>query len=89
MSPKRPAAVRPALDRSRSLLTPDPADPADGQHQHDHERDAALWLYAWSHDALRPTGELLAARLTTRAVIRPGRRVGRISPRSRLRQTSP
>jgi hypothetical protein len=68
MSPKRPAAVRPALDRSRSLLTPDPAD-----GQHDHERDAALWLYAWSHDALRPTGELLAARLTTRAVIRPGR----------------
>ena len=83
MSAKRPGAKRPALGRRRSLSRRDATDPAGGQR--DDERDA-LWLYAWSHDALRPTGELLAARVTRRAVVRPGRRVARISPGSRCRQ---
>ena len=78
MSAKRPGAKRPALGRRRSLSRRDATDPAGGQR--DDERDDALWLYAWSHDALRPTGELLAARVTRRAVVRPGTRVARISP---------
>ena len=79
MSAKHPGAASPALDRGRSLSRSAATDPAD--RARDDERDA-VWLYAWSHDALRPTGELLAARLTSRAVIRPGSRVGRISPHS-------
>ena len=77
MSAKRPGAVRPALGRRRSLSPRDATDPAGGQR--DDER-AAVWLYAWSHAALRPTGELLAARVTSRAIVRPGRE----SPGSRL-----
>ncbi len=83
MSEKRPGAVRPALGRRRSLSPRDRTDPAGGQR--DDERDDAVWLYAWSHDALQPTGELLAARVTRRAVIRPGSRVARISPGGRRR----
>lgn len=83
MSAKRPGAVRPALGRRRSLSSRDRTDPAGAQR--DDEHDDAVWLYAWSHDALRPTGELLAARVTRRAVIRPGSRVARISPGSRRR----
>ncbi len=83
MSAKRPGAVRPALGRRRSLSRRAATDRAGSQR--DDERDAAVWLYAWSHDALRPTGELLATRLTSRAVIRPGIRVGRISPGSSRR----
>jgi hypothetical protein len=77
MSAKRPVAARPVLVYSRPVSRREATNPAGGQH--DDER-AARWLYAWSHDALRPTGELLAARLTSRAVVRPGRRVGRVSP---------
>jgi hypothetical protein len=68
MSAKRPVAARPVLVYSRPVPRRDATDPAGGQR--DDER-AALWLYAWSHDALRPTGELLAARLTSRAAPLP------------------
>jgi len=74
----RPIAIRPALDRRRSLSAPDATGPA--RDERDDER-AALWLYAWSYEALRPTGGLLAARLTTPAVLRPGKRVGHLSRR--------
>jgi hypothetical protein len=77
MTTDRPTAIRPAVDRRRSRSEPDATDPARGER----ERAAALWLYAWSYEALRPTGELLAARLATPAVLRPGKRVGRLSPR--------
>jgi hypothetical protein len=82
MSAKGPGK-RPALGRCRSLSRRNARDADAGQR--DNERDAALWLYAWSHDALHPTGDLLAARLTSPAVIRPGPRVTRISPHSRRR----
>ena len=85
MTTKRPTAIRP--DRRSSLSELDATDPPSGER--DHEQAAALWLYAWSYDALRPTGELLAARLTTPAVLRPGSRISRIPPRNRLRSTSP
>jgi hypothetical protein len=80
MTTKRPTPTTPALDR-RGRSAHDTTD-------REHEQAAAQWLYAWSYEALRPTGELLAARLTTTAVLRPGR-VGRVSPRTRRRQTSP
>ena len=76
MTTKRPIPTTPALDR-RGRSAHDTTDPARGER--DHERAAAQWLYAWSYEALRPTGELLAARLTTPAVLRPGT-VGRVSP---------
>jgi hypothetical protein len=82
MTPKRPIAVRPGLDRRRSLTRPDTSDPARGEQDDEH---AALWLYAWSHDALRPTGELLARRLTAPFLLRPGGTVARISRSSRHR----
>ncbi len=78
MSAKRPVAPRPTLVYSRPVSRRDANDGAGGER--DDERAAAVWLYAWSYDALRPTGELLAARVTSRAVVRPGRKVGRISP---------
>ena len=83
MTTKRPTPTTPALDRS-GRSAHDTTDPA----HREHERAAAQWLYAWSYEALRPTGELLAARLTTPAVLRPGT-VGRVSPRTRRRQSSP
>ena len=84
MTTKRPTAIRPARDRRPAPPVPDATDPARGEL--DDELAAAVWLHAWSHDALRPTGELLAARLSTPPVLRPGRRLGRISPRDRRRQ---
>ncbi len=84
MTTKRPIPTTPALDRCRGRSAHDTTDPADGER----ERAAAQWLYAWSYEALRPTGELLAARLTTPAILRPGT-IGRVSPRTRRRQTSP
>ena len=60
MRAKRPAA-RPVLVYSRPVSRRGVTDA--GSAQREDER-AALWLYAWSHDALRPTGEPLAARLT-------------------------
>jgi hypothetical protein len=88
MTPKRPAGIsHRGLDRRRSLTAPDATDLARGER--DHERADARWLYAWSYDALQPTGELLARRLTTPARLRPGRRPGVISPGSRRRQTPP
>ena len=86
MTTKRPIPTTPALDRRRRRSAHDTTDPT--RREREHERAAAQWLYAWSYEALRPTGELLAARLTTPAVLRPGR-VGRVSPRTRRRQTSP
>jgi hypothetical protein len=83
MTTKRPTAIRPALERRRSPSGPDATDPAGGER--DHEQAAALWLYEWSYEALRPTGELLAARLTAPPVLRPGRRIGRIAPHNRRR----
>ncbi len=86
MTTKRPIATRPALDRRRRRRAGhDTTDPARGER--DQEQADARWLYAWSYDALRPTGELLATRLTTPTVLRPGR-VGRVSPRTRRRRTS-
>ena len=83
MTTKRPTPTTPALDRHRRSAH-DTTDPA----HREREQAAAQWLYAWSYEALRPTGELLAARLTTPAVLRPGG-VGRVSPRTRRRQSSP
>ena len=80
MTTKRPTPTTPALDRRRGRSAHDTTE-------RDHEQAAAQWLYAWSYEALRPTGELLAARLTT-PVLRPGT-IGRVSPRTRRRQTSP
>ena len=77
MSAKRPPA-RPVLVYSRPVSRCAATDAAGAQRE---DERAALWLYAWSHDALRPTGEPLAARLTSRARVRPGGRVGRLSPR--------
>jgi hypothetical protein len=84
MTTKRPIATTPAPDRRRRRSGHDTTDPA--HRERDHEQADARWLYTWSYDALRPTGELLAARLTTPAVLRPGR-VGRVSPRARRRHT--
>ena len=84
MTPKRPIVLRPGLDRRRSLIRPDTSDPASGEQ--DDEHADALWLYAWSHDALRTTGELLARRLTAPFLLRPGSKVARISPSNRHRQ---
>ena len=86
MTTKHPIATTPAPDRRRRRSRHGTTDPARGER--DHEQADARWLYAWSYDALRPTGELLAARLTTPAALRPGR-VGRVSPRTRRRHTSP
>ena len=82
MTTKRPTPTTPALDRRHGRSAQDTTD------ERERERAAAQWLYAWSYEALRPTGELLAARLTTPAVLRPGT-IGRVSPRTRHRQTSP
>jgi hypothetical protein len=88
MTPKRPTGVSSSgLDRRRSLTAPGATDLARGAR--DHERADARWLYAWSYDALQPTGELLARRVTTPALLRPGRRLGVIAPGNRRRQTSP
>ena len=62
MTTKRPTKPRPALDRHRGRPRHETTDPT--RRERDHERAAARWLYAWSYDALRPTGELFAARLT-------------------------
>ena len=86
MTTKRPTPTTPALDRPRGQSAHDTTDPFLGEREQEHA--AARWLYAWSYEALRPTGELLAARLTTPAVLRPGT-IGRGSPHSRRRQTSP
>ncbi len=85
MTTRRPIAVRPAIDR-RHLCAVDTKDSA--RCEREIERDAALWLYAWSYDALRPTGEHLAARLTSPPVFRPGKRVGRIPRHSRRQRKS-
>jgi hypothetical protein len=75
MTPRRPTGVSSrGLDRRRSLTGPDATGVARGER--DHERADARWLYAWSYNALRPTGELLARRVTTPALLQPGRRLG-------------
>ena len=84
MTTKRPIQTTPAPERHRGRSAHQATDPARGEC--DQEQAAAAWLYAWSYDALRPTGGLLAARLSTPAVLRPGT-VSRVSPRTR-RQTS-
>jgi hypothetical protein len=81
MTTKRPIATTPAPDRRRRRSGHDTTDPAG---ERDDEQADARWLYAWSYNALRPTGERLAARLTTPAVLRPGK-VGR----ARRRHTFP
>jgi len=81
MTTKRPIAVRPALQRRRSL--PGPVAPGRACDERDQEQAAALWLYAWSYDALRPTGDLLVARLARPAGLLPGRKVSRGSRRGR------
>jgi len=85
MTTKRPIQTTPARDRHRGRSAHATTDPARGER--DQEQTAAAWLYAWSYDALRPTGGLLAARLSTPAVLRPGT-ASRVSPRPRRRQTS-
>jgi len=62
MTTKRPTPTTPALDRPRGQSAHDTTDPSLGERE---QEQAAQWLYAWSYEALRPTGELLAARLTT------------------------
>jgi hypothetical protein len=69
MTTKRPIATRPAPDRRRRRSGHDTTDPA--HRERDHAQADARWLYAWSYDALRPTGELLAARLTTPPAFAP------------------
>ena len=81
MTTRRPIATTPAPDRRRRRSGHDTTTPA---RERDHEQADARWLYAWSYNALRPTGELLAARLSAPAVLRPGK-VGR----TRRRRTSP
>ena len=83
MTTKRPIAITPASDRRRRRSGHDTTDPA---RERDREQADARWLYAWSYDALRPTGERLAARLTAPAVLRPSK-VGRVSRRNRRRHT--
>jgi hypothetical protein len=70
MTTKRPIPTTPALDRRRGRSAHDTTDPTQAEREHEHEQAAAQWLYAWSYETLRPTGELLAARLTTPAVLR-------------------
>ena len=86
MTTKRPIATRPAPTAARGGQRTTRQTRAPSER--DHGRADTRWLSAWSYDALRPTGELLAARLTTPAALRPGR-VGRVSPRTRRRHTSP
>jgi len=86
MSPTRPIAVRPAIDRRRLLSWRDALEPVGNAR--DQEQAAAAWLYAWSYEALRPTGELLAERLARPVVVRPARRVRRISPSTRQRSAA-
>ena len=81
MTTKRPIPTTPALGRLRGRSTHDTSG------EREQERAAAQWLYAWSYEALRPPGELLAARLTTPVVLRPGT-IGRVSPHTRRRQAS-
>ena len=83
MTTKRPIATRPAPDRRQRRSGHDTTNPA---RERDHEQADARWLYEWSYDALRPTGERLAARLTAPAVLRPSK-VGRVSRRNRRRHT--
>ena len=70
MTMKRRSATTPASDRRRQRSGHDTTDPTG--ERVDEQADAR-WLYAWSYDALRPTGGLLAARLTTPPVLRPGK----------------
>ena len=79
MTTKRPIPTTPARDRLRGRSAHDTTS------EREQERAAAQWLYEWSYEALRPTGELLAARLATPAVLRPGR----VLARTRRRQASP
>ena len=60
---KRPIPTTPALDRRRGRSAHDTTG------DREQERAAAQWLYAWSHEALRPTGEFPAARLSALAVL--------------------
>ena len=73
--------------------SPIPADPlrtaaGGGRHdttdrargERDHEQADARWLYVWSYDALRPTGELLPPRAWPARRLPSTGRVGRVSP---------
>jgi hypothetical protein len=83
MSGERPIGVRRAIDRRGSMSRLHAVDSIHGER--DQERAAAQWLHAWSHDALRPTGELLVARLTNPAAVRPCRRIAQLVPGARRR----
>jgi hypothetical protein len=72
MSTKRPVAVRGVLKHNGSLASLRRADPTPADRE--DERSAAAWLYHWSYEQLRPSGEVLAARVTRPTVALPTRR---------------
>ena len=81
MTTKRPIATTPAPDRRPRRSGHDTTDQARSEPRSRPSPDAR-WLYASSCDtALRPTGELLAARLSAP---RPPFRPGRARPASHL-----
>jgi hypothetical protein len=62
MIPERPVAMRDSLgDRNRS------SEPLGARNlagcDRDDDLDDAVWLYAWSHDALHPIGEAVVDRV--------------------------
>jgi len=61
MRPERPGAVPSVPERAGAHALPQEATRTDGGDRDDFA-DAA-WLYAWSHEALRPVGESMAARV--------------------------
>jgi hypothetical protein len=61
MIPKRPVAVRDSLDDRNRSSGPLGARNRAGCDR-DDELDDAVWLYVWSHDALRPIRKAVADR---------------------------
>jgi hypothetical protein len=60
MSRERPDSRPSLLKRPDAGASPQ-RTPRGGRHDEDEIADAA-WLFAWSHEALRPAGERLRAR---------------------------
>jgi hypothetical protein len=61
MSRERPDCMPSLLERPGARPLPQPTRPGRGDH--DDEIADAAWLYAWSHEALRPVAERLSARV--------------------------
>jgi hypothetical protein len=62
MIPKRPVVARDGLDDRNRSSGPLGATSRAGCDR-DDDLDDAVWLYAWSHDALHPTGKAVADRV--------------------------